>query len=75
MSSTMELIIKNLFPNASIVTDRFHMMKNIIEDIGAIKTRCKTDIRKRINEEAKRYNASRKEERKGNNDEEKLLKQ
>jgi transposase len=55
MSATMELIISIVFPNASIVTDRFHMMKNVLEDIGAIRTRAKTAIKKRINEEAKQY--------------------
>jgi transposase len=51
----MELIISIVFPNASIVTDRFHMMKNVLEDIGAIRTRAKTAIKKRINEEVKQY--------------------
>lgn len=55
MSATMELIIGIVFPNASIVTDRFHLMKNVLEDIGAIRTRAKTAIKKRINEEAKQY--------------------
>jgi transposase len=33
MSYTMENVLKALFPNASIVSDRFHVMKNILEDI------------------------------------------
>jgi transposase len=60
MSATMELIIRIVFPNANIVTDRFHMMKNILEDIGAIRTRAKTAIKKRINNEAKAYEVERK---------------
>ena len=55
MSATMELIISIVFPRASIVTDRFHMMKNVLEDIGAIRTRAKTEIKKRVNEESRKY--------------------
>jgi transposase len=55
MSATMELIISIVFPNANIVTDRFHMMKNMLEDIGSIRTRAKTEIKKRLNDEAKEY--------------------
>lgn len=55
MSATMELIISIVFPRASIVTDRFHTMKNVLEDIGAIRTRAKTEVKKRVNDEAKEY--------------------
>jgi transposase len=63
MSATMELIISIVFPNASIVTDRFHMMKNVLEDIGAIRTRAKTAVKKRINEEVKQYDQETKAKR------------
>ena len=63
MSATMELIISIVFPNASIVTDRFHLMKNVLEDIGAIRTRAKTAIKKRINDEAKAYDVERKKKK------------
>lgn len=63
MSATMELIISILFPKASIVTDRFHLMKNVLEDIGAIRTRAKTAIKKRINEEWKEYEIAEKKRR------------
>jgi transposase len=33
MSPTIEKIIADLFPNAIVVTDRFHVMKNLLGDI------------------------------------------
>jgi transposase len=33
MSPTIEKIITDLFPNAIVVTDRFHVMKNLLGDI------------------------------------------
>jgi transposase len=55
MSYTMENVLKELFPNASIVSDRFHVMKNILEDVWAIRTRCKTVIKKNICENQKQH--------------------
>jgi transposase len=58
MSSAMEWTLSVLFPNAKIVSDRFHVMKNLLDDIWAIRTRSKTAIKKRINEDQKRHKAS-----------------
>jgi transposase len=55
MSHTMESIIVQLFPNAQIVSDRFHVMKNVLDDIWAIRTRAKTAIKKRVNQEQKNH--------------------
>lgn len=56
MSSTIEAIIRWLFPNAEIVTDRFHVMKKLLEDVWATRSRAKTLIRKRISDARKDYN-------------------
>ncbi len=58
MSSAMEWTLSVLFPNTKIVSDRFHVMKNLLDDIWAIRTRSKTAIKKRINEDQKRHKAS-----------------
>jgi transposase len=44
----MEQIVRECFPNSKLVTDRFHVMKNVLEDLLAIRTRCKTAIKKRV---------------------------
>jgi len=57
MSSSMESIVKQCFPKAIITTDRFHVMKNVLEDLLAVRTRTKTEIKARIlneKEEAKK---------------------
>jgi transposase len=48
MSPSMESIVRKCFPNAIITTDRFHVMKNVLEDLLAVRTRCKTAIKTRI---------------------------
>lgn len=48
MWRNMEQIVRECFPNAILVTDRFHVMKNVLEDLLAIRTRCKTAIKKKI---------------------------
>ncbi len=53
MSPTIEFIIEKLFPNARIVTDRFHVMKKLLEDVRAVRSRAKTLIKKRIFDEEK----------------------
>ncbi len=53
MSPTIESIIEKLFPNAKIVTDRFHVMKKLLEDVRAVRSRAKTMIKKRIFDEEK----------------------
>jgi transposase len=57
MSSTMEGILSALFTNAKIVSDRFHVMKNVLEDIWAIRMRAKTAIKKRHIEEQNNHEA------------------
>lgn len=61
MSSTMEGILRDLFPNAEIVSDRFHVWKNVLEDIWAIRTRTKTAIKKKFNDLQKAYELALKE--------------
>jgi len=60
MSPTIEAIIDWVFPNAELVSDRFHVMKNLLEDVWAIRTRIKTAIKNRINNEAKIYEKTKK---------------
>ncbi len=53
MSTTIESIVEKLFPNAKIVTDRFHVMKKLLEDVRAVRSRAKTMIKKRVLDEEK----------------------
>jgi len=46
MANTMAKIIKMVFPAAVQIVDRFHVMKNILEDINALITKNKTEIKK-----------------------------
>ncbi len=46
MANTMHKIIKIVFPNVVQIIDRFHVMKNVLEDTNAVITRIKTDIKK-----------------------------
>jgi len=45
MSPTMDSIVTELFPQARRTLDRFHVTKNVLEDIQAIRTRIKTHIK------------------------------
>lgn len=63
MSSTMEGILSNLFPNAKIVSDRFHVWKNVLDDIWAIRTRAKTAIKKKFNDRQKAHELSLKDKK------------
>jgi hypothetical protein len=49
----MEQIVRECFPNSMLVTDRLHVMKNVLEDLLAIRTRCKTAIKKKVLDEEK----------------------
>jgi len=49
----MEQIVRECFPNSKLVTDRFHVMKNVLEDVLAIRTRCKTALKKKMLDEEK----------------------
>lgn len=45
MSTTMDWIVTQLFPQARQILDRFHVTKNVLEDIQAIRLRIKTLIK------------------------------
>jgi transposase len=53
MSPTMESITNTVFSCHYIVTDRFHVMKNTLEDINAIKTRLKSIVKREESEKEK----------------------
>jgi len=44
MARSMEWIARELFPQAKQVVDRFHVMKNVLWDIQAVRMRAKTKI-------------------------------
>ena len=44
MASNMEWVARDLFPQAVQVVDRFHVMKNVLDDIQAVRIRIKTKI-------------------------------
>ena len=46
MSRSMEWIVSELFPQATQIVDRFHVMKNVLWDIQAVRIRIKTEITK-----------------------------
>jgi transposase len=61
MSHSMESISRNVFPNATLVTDRFHVQQIISEAVQEIRI----DIRKKIiKEENEKYKKARKEKKK-----------
>ncbi len=45
MSPTMDCIVSELFPQAKRTLDRFHVTKNVLEDIQAVRMRIKTQIK------------------------------
>lgn len=51
MASAMCKIITEVFPKVVQVIDRFHVMKNVLEDMWALITKHKTDIKKDYLEE------------------------
>jgi len=51
MSKSMEKILKELFPNAEHITDRFHYMKEILDDLQTERKNLKTEFKKIDNEE------------------------
>ncbi len=57
MSLTMECICDALFAKAELVTDRFHVMKNLLEDVGSVRISIKSKIK---NTESKRRKESKK---------------
>lgn len=50
MSRSMEKILEVLFPNADLITDRFHFMKEILDDLQTERKRLKTEFKKQDNE-------------------------
>jgi len=51
ISNSMKNVVLNLFKNAKITIDRFHVMKNILEDMWALISRIKTKVKKEYLEE------------------------
>lgn len=51
MSSWMEKIADTLFPEAGQVTDRFHFMKEVLDDLQTVRKVLKTEFKKIDNEE------------------------
>ena len=51
MANTMKHIATEVFPNAVQVVDRFHVMKNVLEDMSALISKVKTEIKKDYLEE------------------------
>lgn len=61
MSMAMDSIAMQLFPQAKRTLDRFHVTKNVLEDIQAIRMRAKTRIK---DEELELEDVCKKERRK-----------
>jgi transposase len=51
MSSWMEKIVNTLFSDAALVTDRFHFMKEVLDDLQTVRKVLKTERKKIDNEE------------------------
>lgn len=51
MSPSMEKIADSLFKNAEQITDRFHFMKEILDDLQTVRKNMKTEFKKIDNEE------------------------
>jgi len=50
MSRSMEKIAEVLCPNADQVTDRFHFMKEVLDDIQTVRKSLKTEFKRQDNE-------------------------
>lgn len=61
MAGTMENIAKNVFREAIQTIDRFHVMKNVLEDMSALITSYKTGIKKTYLEEQDRAKVERRQ--------------
>lgn len=59
MAGTMKNIATTLFPKARQVVDRFHVMKNVLEDMNALISKQKTEIKKSYLEEQDRARIER----------------
>ena len=59
MANTMQNIAKWVFPCCLQVVDRFHVMKNILEDMWALISKNKTEIKKAHLEEQERAKIKR----------------
>jgi transposase len=61
MAGTMKNIVRNVFTHAIQTVDRFHVMKNVLEDMSALITKHKTDIKKAYLEEQDRAKIERRQ--------------
>jgi transposase len=61
MAGTMKNIARNVFTHAIQTVDRFHVMKNVLEDMSALITKHKTDIKKVYLEEQDRAKIERRQ--------------
>ena len=66
MGWNVAAIAKALFPSAKRVLDRFHVMKNVLDDIQAIRMRVKTKVKseeltrqEKAKRQGKKYQAHR----------------
>ena len=60
MSVSMEKIANTLFPNAAQITDRFHFMKEILDDLQTVRKNLKTEFKKLDNEERLKVKTAKK---------------
>ncbi len=60
MANTMKKIILEIFPNAVQIIDRFHVMKHILEDMWALISKHKTEIKKAHLDEQERAKIEKK---------------
>ena len=61
MANTMQNIAKWLFPTCLQVIDRFHVMKNVLEDMWALISKNKTEIKKAYLEEQEQAKKERRQ--------------
>jgi len=57
----MQKIINELFPNASLVLDRFHVMKILLDDLQSIRIRLKTKFKDLENQRRDKVNCEARE--------------
>jgi transposase len=60
MSPSMESIVRIAFPNAILTTDRFHVMKMLLDDLNAIRIRAKTALKKKEGDTIKQAKVDKK---------------
>jgi transposase len=50
MSRSMEKILEVLFPKSDKITDRFHFMKEVLDDVQTVRKNLKIEFKKQDNE-------------------------